>query len=116
MITYDAVQSFLSMNELEFRPGQNLICFPKIQRIHKRLQNGLVFSQIEVVDDVILDGHHRYICLCLLGLKVETKKGGSNLSFKNNYNWSQINIDLNDHDSPAEIQKFADRYDVFTDD
>jgi hypothetical protein len=111
MITYDEVQSFLSMNELEFRPGQNLICFPKIQRIHKRLQKGRVFSPIEVVDDVILDGHHRYICLCLLGLEVKTKKGGRNQSFNTDYTWSDIGIDLDDHDSAAERQRFADRYD-----
>lgn len=111
MITYEEVQLFLSQNELEFSPSQNLICFPKIQRIHRRMQNGNRFSPIQVVDKVISDGHHRYVCLCLLDLEVVTKKAGRNSSFITDYTWATISLDTVDQDTPAEIEEFAIRYD-----
>lgn len=110
-ITYEQVLNFLKQNKLDLLPGQPAVSFPKIQRIHVRLKRGCVFSPIEVAGGRISDGHHRYICLCLLGLEIKIKKAGSNLSYTTNFKWDEIILDIEDHDTPEERIYYENKYD-----
>jgi hypothetical protein len=110
-ITYEQVQDFLKHNNLELLPGQPAVSFPKIKRIYSRLKRGCVFSPIEVAGGRILDGHHRYVCLCLLGLEKNLKKAGTNLTYTTDFNWNEIILDVEDHDTPEERIYYENKYD-----
>ena len=110
-ITHKQVQDFLSSTSFGFTPNQEKISFPVLQRIHRRLQNGHRFNPIKVtIDGIISDGHHRYVCLSILGIEIETVKAGKNHN-KSVYQWQNIFLDTIDYDGPANIKKFEYRYD-----
>ncbi len=109
-ITYEEVKRFLIETEFDCTPSQNEISFPIIQRIHRRLQQGNSFSAIKVKENVILDGHHRYISHKLLTIESETTLGGSN-SESIEYVWSEINLTSVDYDSGSKRKLFEERYD-----
>lgn len=111
LITYEELQNFLIQNELKYLPSQNEVSFPKIQRIHRRLQQGHSFSPIQVSEGVISDGHHRYICLSLLELDIEIKKAGKNTTYTTDYIWENMNLDTEDHDTSEERNAYAEKYD-----
>lgn len=84
------------------------ISFP-IQRIHRRLQHGKRFSSIKVHDNIITDGHHRYICLCLLDIEIEISKGGRNPS-SDGFEWKTVNVETADYDSEKDVQRYLELY------
>ncbi|MNJ88818.1 hypothetical protein D3C87_63750 [compost metagenome] len=69
-ITYQQVKLFIETNSIKFNPSQNKISYPIIVRIHKRLQQGHRFGNIKVHNTTINDGHHRFISLSLLEMKL----------------------------------------------
>lgn len=109
-ITKAEIEDFLAQSNFEFKPGQGSISFPIIQRIHRRLQQGKRFSSIKVHEDIITDGHHRYICMSILGLEFETSKGGKNPS-ADGFEWKNLNVDVNDYDTEADIKRYEELYD-----
>lgn len=111
-ITIQEVQDFLLKNKFHLKPNQREVSFPVIKRIHTRLQKGKIFSPIKVSDDKIIDGHHRFICLSILGINIEEVAGGINLSFKNNFQWTEVRVVSDDYDSEEEIQYYFLKYDL----
>ena len=109
-ITYEQVKKFLIETEFDFAPSQKEISFPIIQRIYRRLQQGNSFSAIKVRENVIIDGHHRYISHKLLAVESETTLGGSISEFIE-YIWSEINLTSVDYDSESDRKMFEERYD-----
>ena len=39
------------------------LCHPIINRIYKKMINGIKFDDIKVCDTLIIDGHHRYVSI-----------------------------------------------------
>ncbi|MAQ41379.1 MAG: hypothetical protein CMH15_10095 [Mesonia sp.] len=39
------------------------LCLPIINRIYKKMINGIKFDDIKVCDTLIIDGHHRYVSI-----------------------------------------------------
>ena len=110
-ITYEQVQDFLIITSFGFIPGQDEISFPIIQRIHRRLQQGHRFDPIKVTaDGIISDGHHRYVCLSILGIEIKTTKAAKNHN-QNTYQWNKICLETKDYDSLAKIKNFELKYD-----
>lgn len=111
IITLETVTSFLSDNSLQFEPSQQKVSFPVLERIHRRLFNGKVFSPIKVTEGKIIDGHHRFICLSLLGMEVVTVIASENATHKSQFSWTEMTIDAIDYDKPEEIEAYAQQYD-----
>jgi len=111
-ITIQEVQDFLSKNNFYLKPSQKEVSFPVIKRIHTRLQKGKTFSPIKVCDDKIVDGHHRFICLAILGIDIEEVAGGGNISIKSDFQWTEISVVTNDYDSEEEILAYTQKYDL----
>lgn len=110
-ITHKDVQIFLTESSLNLSPGQNKISFPIIQRIHRRLQMGNKFDPINVsADGIICDGHHRYICLSILGFDIETTPGGKNLTASEEFQWQNMNLETDDYDTTDEINRYKIKY------
>ena len=109
-ITKDDIENFLAQTNFDLQPGQGAISFPIIQRIHRRLQEGKRFSSIKVHEGIITDGHHRYICMSILGLEVEQSNGGKNPSAVG-FEWKGLNVEIHDYDTEADIKLYAELYD-----
>jgi hypothetical protein len=108
-ITHLDVTSYIENTLFEYKPGQGAVSFPIIQRIHKRLQNGKRFSSIKVIDGIITDGHHRYICSCMLGIDFEITKGGKNPTSEG-FEWTSLKVVENDYDSVKDIERYNELY------
>jgi hypothetical protein len=110
-LTYEQVQNFLIITSFGFIAGQGEISFPIIQRIHRRLQQGHRFDPIKVTaDGIISDGHHRYVCLSILGIEIKTTKAAKNHN-QTTYQWDKICLETKDYDSLAKIKNFELKYD-----
>jgi hypothetical protein len=62
LITTEEVYAFLNTCNLELKPNQGSLSLPMIQRLYFKMKNNVPFSNICVHEDLIADGHHRYIC------------------------------------------------------
>lgn len=109
-ITQEEVEKFLIETKFDHEPGQIEISFPILQRIHRRLQQGLSFGAIKISNGRIVDGHHRYICHKLLNLDIETTVGGTNTKYVE-FVWSKVNLTADDYDDDDARKWFAKRYD-----
>jgi hypothetical protein len=110
-LTIEAVQEHLKRTNLSFSASQTKVSFPILYRIHRRLQEGKRFDPIKVADGTIMNGHHRFICLSILGIDVEWEKGTKNLTATQNVSWSEMIIDHGDHDSDEKRENYRKMYD-----
>jgi ParB-like chromosome segregation protein Spo0J len=63
---------------------------------------GIKFNEIKIVDDLIIDGHHRFLAALLANTKLETIPS-SKTSATIVYDWNNIVFDVNDWDTEAKI-------------
>ncbi|ASS48845.1 MAG: hypothetical protein A3D31_06110 [Candidatus Fluviicola riflensis] len=110
-ITYDQVKLFIKTYPLKFNPGQNKISYPIIVRIHKRLQEGHSFSNIKVQNNIINDGHHRFISLSLLDLEISHDMAGENIAKQLPIEWKDVELDSEDYDTEKQRKEYNERYD-----
>jgi hypothetical protein len=52
----------------------NKLCLPIINRIYKKMINGIKFDAIKVFEKVIIDGHHRYVSSLLANIELDKAK------------------------------------------
>ena len=60
-ITEETIINFINKNEVEFISTHNKLSLPVINRIYRKMINGIKFEDIKVNGNFIIDGHHRYI-------------------------------------------------------
>jgi hypothetical protein len=97
-ISIDEVREFLKSHTFPLQPTQQKICYPIIRRIHRKMQMGVPFENINIDNLLLINGHHRYICSLLLQLEIGTnawKSPSNTIDLK----WSDIDIDANDWES-----------------
>ncbi len=88
----------LNSGNFHFQPTQKKLCFPIIQRIHHKMKIGVKFENINVNDDLIINGHHRYVCSLLLKKTLSTNSWPRSLNDPI-YQWLEIEIDSVDWES-----------------
>ncbi len=95
IITLEFVQDYLNTTVFDLYSTHDKICFPTLERIFKKIKSGEKFRPINVDNDAIVDGHHRYICLHILGLEIEkinwTRSPSSKIT-----PWNQVIIETID--------------------
>ena len=67
----NSIQTILSERNLTFFPSQAKLSIPLIIRIYKRMKLGIQFDDIKVYENVIIDGHHRFISSILAGYSIK---------------------------------------------
>lgn len=102
--TPENVQKFLRENEFEFSSTHKKICFPILKRIYDKLLEGKRFDGIKIEDAIIVNGHHRYICLKFLSLEVETINWTRSPSTEV-IPWDLVEIDITEWESDEDIAK-----------
>ena len=70
-ITKEIILDYLQNNQIELQSTQTKLCLPIINRLCKKMDTGIKFPSVKVVDDLIIDGHHRYLASILVDVKLE---------------------------------------------
>ena len=70
-ITKEFIIKFLEEYKIELKSTHARLCLPIINRLYKKMSIGIKFSSIKVADDLIIDGHHRYLAAHLAKFKIE---------------------------------------------
>jgi hypothetical protein len=110
-ITFEQVKLFIETHSLKFNPGQHKISYPIIVRIHKRLQDGHRFGNIKVHNNIINDGHHRFIGLSLLNMEVSHDIAGENITKQDEITWKDVKLDYEDYDTDKQREEYSKKYD-----
>ena len=101
-ITKEIIVEFISKNEIELSSTHTKLCLPVINRIFKKMSAGIKFSGIKVENNLICDGHHRYIASILANFPLE-RIPGSITSSTITVHWESVTFEDEDWDTPAKI-------------
>jgi hypothetical protein len=89
---------------LEFKPSKDKLSIPLIYRIYKKMNSGLInFDAIKVAEDLIIDGHHRYIAAKLSKTTIQIFPSTKNHS-QQSFEWSDVILKTNEYDTETEIK------------
>jgi hypothetical protein len=102
-ITTEYIKKFITKNKIELLPTQSRLCVPIIQRMYQKMLRDIKFDDIKIYDDLIIDGHHRYVSSLLADIQlksVPTQKTSATQTF----DWGNIEFDENDWDTESKIQ------------
>jgi len=104
-ITSELILSELKKKGSSLRPNQGKLSLPIIDRICKKMQHDLKFNPIHVSsDNLIINGHHRYISSILSGYKIEEVPNYPEPSVLNEFDWNTVEFAEDDWDSPSKIK------------
>ncbi len=92
------VQEFLREGKFEYSSTHKKVYFPILERIYNKLVDGKRFEGIKIEDSIIVNGHHRYICLKFLNLEVETIDWKRS-PFTEIISWDSVEIDITEWES-----------------
>ena len=88
-ITEEIIKKFLKEKELEYLPTHNKLSLPIINRIYKKMINGIKFEIVKINENIIIDGHHRYISSELAKSEIE-KTSYPKTSATIVYSWNDV--------------------------
>jgi len=78
---------------------------PILTRICKKMQENLKFIPINVSsDEIIVDGHHRYLGSVITGYNLETVQNYPKSRDLNDYNWNSVSYVSDDWDTASKIK------------
>jgi hypothetical protein len=101
-ITKEYEETILKDQKITLKSTQKKLCFPIINRIYKKMKSGIKFSAIKVDENLIIDGHHRYIASIMAEVPLELIPSNKT-SATTIFDWSQILLDSEDWDTTAKI-------------
>jgi hypothetical protein len=102
LLSHEEVADFLRNANLELLPRQSKLSLPILQRIHFKMKVGVDFSAIQVCENIIVNGHHRYICAEILNLQLDQTSWA--LPLHSTFgNWQDVEITPDDFDDYAQI-------------
>ena len=101
-ITKEIIADFIRNNEIKLSSTHKKLCLPVINRIFKKMSAGIKFSGIKVENNLICDGHHRYIASIFSGFTLEIIPGRIT-SATTVTNWKSVIFEEDDWDTPAKI-------------
>jgi hypothetical protein len=108
-ITVEHIRNFLVQTEFELKPTQGSLCLPVLLRIIDKINRGARFSPIHVVDNLVINGHHRYISYSFLNLPVETTTWRHSEATEAK-EWNEVMVELEDWDKPEDIERHENNY------
>lgn len=97
------IKKLIEGDQLEFLCSQRSISLPIINRIYHKMVLGIKFPEIKVSNNIIIDGHHRYLASKIASVKLQ-KIYFPELKYINATNWYELFIDETDWDTIEEIR------------
>ena len=104
-ITKEIVIDFIKKNQIELHATQTKLCLPIINRLYRKMSIGLKFNGIKVSNDLIIDGHHRYLASRLANFDLDKYKSQTTTATVVT-KWNSIDYVIEDWDSDDDILKF----------
>lgn len=102
-ITEKYIKEFLKNEKFELLPSHKKLSLCIINRIYKKMIHGILFEPIKVNEDLIIDGHHKYVSSKLAGYKVDfTSYPKSVASVK--YEWEEVQFSDEEWDTKYKIK------------
>ena len=102
-VTKEIIEKFIQKNEIRLASTHTKLCIPVIDRIYKKMSGGIKFAGIKIDDNLICDGHHRYIASLLANFQIETLQG-KRTSATSVINWQSVDFVEDDWDTAAKIK------------
>ncbi|MFD0750027.1 hypothetical protein ACFQZS_07730 [Mucilaginibacter calamicampi] len=102
-ITIEFIKKFIASNHIPFTPTQQRLCVPIILRMCQKMSNDIKFDEIKVCDDLIIDGHHRYLSSLMMNFKLDHVLSNST-SATQKIEWRLVEFDEEDWDTQAKIE------------
>lgn len=101
-ITAEFIKGFIENNEIPFVATQSKLCIPIIDRMCQKMSYGIKFDDIKTCDNLIIDGHHRYLSSLIVGFDIGQVLSNKTSGTKS-VEWGIIEFDKNDWDTPSKI-------------
>jgi len=102
IVTKEIIIEFFKNNKIELSSTHTRLCLPVINRIFKKMSAGIKFSGIKVHNNLICDGHHRYIASILAKFPLE-RISGNVTSATVAVHWESVIFEDEDWDTSAKI-------------
>lgn len=110
IINKEAILKAIKESDRNLITTHKKLCLPIINRIYKKMINGLKFDDIKVCDTLIIDGHHRYVSSVLANIKLaEAKSSKTNATIE--YEWMDVEFVEEEWDTDDKI-KFLNKLDA----
>ena len=93
---------FIESNKIPFLSTQPKLCIPIINRLCQKMSHGIKFDDIKVCDNLIIDGHHRYLSSLIEGFDIG-QVFSHRTSATKSVEWNAVEFDENDWDTPSKI-------------
>ena len=101
-VTKEVIQDLIHKNEIELSSTHTKLCVPIINRIYRKMLVGIKFSGIKVENNLICDGHHRYLASLLANFTIE-RVPTSGTSATRLVEWKLVVFEDKDWDTQAKI-------------
>ncbi len=102
-ITKETIGQFISSNDIGLASTQPRLCLPIINRMYRKMSAGIQFPGIKIENNLICDGHHRYIASLLAKFQLE-KLPGKTASATTAVDWRCVIFEEEDWDTNAKIK------------
>jgi hypothetical protein len=101
-ITAEFIKEFIISNNIPFVATQPKLCIPIIFRMCQKMLHGIKFDEIKVCDNLVIDGHHRYLSALIMDFELGRVLTNSTSATKS-ISWELVELDEEDWDTPAKI-------------
>ena len=97
------IKHLVQHTELKLKSTQTKLSIPIINRIYKKMMAKIKLPPIKIQDDIICDGHHRYIASLFSKYDLEIILWSSSSSVIT-IDWDAVSFDDKDWDTEEEIR------------
>ncbi|MEZ2337615.1 hypothetical protein AB6735_18360 [Mucilaginibacter sp. RCC_168] len=101
-ITTEFIKTFIISHNIAFVATQPKLCVPIISRMCQKMSHGIKFDEIKVCDNLIIDGHHRYLSALIMDFELGQVLSNSTSATKKTA-WNLVEFDEEDWDTQAKI-------------
>ena len=113
-LNIEEIRKHLSTNELIYKSTHARLSFKILQRIYSKLCLGIKLGEIKVSQNMIINGHHRYVCMSFLNLNVETITWTKNSEGVDKITeWIDVEIADEEWDNEADIKRYNEIWKVY---
>lgn len=103
-ITREIILEAIKQSDYTLITTHNKLCLPIINRIYRKMINGIKFDDIKVCDTLIIDGHHKYISSLLAKIQLDKAKS-SKTSATMEYKWNEVEFVEEEWDTDDKIKR-----------
>lgn len=113
-ITKEKILEFITANDIELDCKQARLCVPIIDRLYRKMLVGVRFTEIGVDDNLICDGHHRYLASLLAQYPI-SRKPAIKTSADIIVPWMSVEYDEFDWDTALKIRMLNEQDALYND-